>query len=110
MLVIGCRRICSLAPQWRAVQMPKEDAARVAIQFGKRVHRARSALGISQEQLADVAGFHRTYIGHLERGEVNPSLYNVVRLAAALCVDPAELVTKLRPARDRRRSRGERQA
>jgi transcriptional regulator with XRE-family HTH domain len=63
-----------------------------AKEFGKRVRDFRVALGISQE-----AGLHRTYVGHCERGEVNVSLYNIVRLAAALQVDPADLVRGLRP-------------
>jgi transcriptional regulator with XRE-family HTH domain len=52
---------------------------------------------VSQERLAESAGLHRTYVGHLERGEVNPSLHNIVRIAEALGVDPAELVKGLRP-------------
>ena len=52
---------------------------------------------MSQEKLGELAGLHRTYVGHLERGEVNPSLFNVIRVAAALEVDPAELVRGLRP-------------
>jgi predicted transcriptional regulator len=51
----------------------------------------------SQEALAHVAGVHRTYIGHVERGEVNVTLWNIVRIAAALDVDPATLVRGLKP-------------
>ena len=51
---------------------------------------------MSQERLADKAGLHRTYIGHVERGEVNLTLFNIVRIAHALKVDPAELVRGLR--------------
>jgi transcriptional regulator with XRE-family HTH domain len=68
-----------------------------AKEFGKRVRDFRMAMGISQEALAEAAGLHRTYVGHCERGEVNVSLYNIVRLAAALQVDPADLVRGLRP-------------
>ncbi|MGQ0832266.1 MAG: helix-turn-helix domain-containing protein [Microthrixaceae bacterium] len=52
---------------------------------------------VSQEALADRCGLHRTYIGHVERGEVNVSLFNIVRIAEALGIDPAELVSGLRP-------------
>lgn len=52
---------------------------------------------VSQERLAEMSGLHRTYIGHVERGEVNPALYNIVRIAAVLGVDPGELVKGLRP-------------
>jgi CheY-like chemotaxis protein len=44
----------------------------------------RSALGISQEELAARAGLHRTYISDLERGARNPSLESVAKLAEAL--------------------------
>ena len=85
-----------------SVQRPKGGAASVAREFGDRVRRQREALTIddrpvSQERLAERAGLHRTYVGHVERGEVNPALWNVVRLAAALDVDPSVLVTGLRP-------------
>ena len=70
-----------------------------ARELGRRVREYRRALAasVSQEQLADRAGLHRTYVGHVERGEVNLTVYNLTRLAAALEVDPAELVRGLRP-------------
>jgi predicted transcriptional regulator len=79
-------------------------AARVAVALGARVRDRRqrtvdpkSGRPLSQERLAELAGLHRTYIGHLERGEVNVALYNIVRVAAALRIDPADLVSGLRP-------------
>ncbi len=71
--------------------------------FGKRVREFRLAVQdkdgrtMSQERLAERAGLHRTYVGHVERGEVNVALFNIVRIAAALKVDPAELVRGLKP-------------
>lgn len=71
--------------------------------FGDRVRKYRTGLrdedgrALSQERLAERAGLHRTYIGHVERGEVNIALYNITRIAEALEVDPAELVAGLRP-------------
>lgn len=56
----------------------------------------RGGRRVSQERLAELSGLHRTYIGHVERGEVNVALYNIVRIAAALGVDPGELVRDLR--------------
>ncbi len=64
--------------------------------FGARVREARLDLGLSQEDLAERSGFHRTYVGTVERGERNPALRNIVKLAEALDLDPAVLVQGLR--------------
>jgi transcriptional regulator with XRE-family HTH domain len=47
---------------------------------------------MTQEELADAAGLHRTYIGSLERGERNVSIDNIERLAAALGVEASALL------------------
>lgn len=54
--------------------------------FGARVRALRTAKGWSQEQLAAEAKLDRTYIGGIERGERNPSLVNIHRIAKALKV------------------------
>ena len=54
------------------------------IVFGSAVKTKRSALGISQEELADRAGLHRTYVSDIERGARNPSLQSIEKLASAL--------------------------
>jgi transcriptional regulator with XRE-family HTH domain len=60
--------------------------------FGDRVRNQRKARGLSQEQLAELTGLHRTYIGGIERGERNVSLMNILRLAEALEVSPSDLL------------------
>lgn len=60
-------------------------------EFGLKVQQRRKELGISQEELAYRAGFHRTYIGMIERAERNITLSNLKRLADALQVDIKEL-------------------
>ncbi|MBA6099675.1 helix-turn-helix transcriptional regulator [Pseudomonas juntendi] len=60
--------------------------------FAANVRRRRMELGISQEELAERAGVHRTYIGMLERSEKNATLYSIERLAGALEVEPAVLL------------------
>lgn len=66
------------------------------IAFGKRLRRVRLRRGLSQEKLAELATLHRNYVGIIERGQVNVSLVNVVKLARALGVTTAELVTGIR--------------
>ncbi len=66
------------------------------VKLGSIIRAKRVELGISQEQLADECGLHRTYIGSVERGERNVSLENIVRLARALRQTPSELLKGLR--------------
>jgi transcriptional regulator with XRE-family HTH domain len=67
--------------------------------FGERVRTRRQALGLSQEALADRAGVHWTFLGQVERGQRNLALHNILKLAAGLKVDPAELIAGLKPPR-----------
>lgn len=62
--------------------------------FGDAVRECRKEIGISQEDLATRANIHRTYIGGIERGERNPTLTMIFRLATALGVSPDELLKK----------------
>ena len=66
---------------------------RVLKQFGDTVKKIRKAKGWSQEELANKAGLHRTYIGSIERSERNVSLINIERIAAALNVKIEKLVS-----------------
>lgn len=59
--------------------------------FGGNVRRLREALGLTQENLAEAAGLDRSYIGGVERGERNPALTAILRLASALRVAPGSL-------------------
>ena len=52
-------------------------------EFGQRVRNARIARGWTQEDLAEKASLDRTYIGGIERGERNPALLNLNKLASA---------------------------
>ena len=60
--------------------------------LGQSLRAYRKAKGLSQEEFADVAGVHRTYMGGLERGERNVTLQTLERLAERLEVDPVELL------------------
>lgn len=59
--------------------------------FGKRVRQLRKESSLSQEQLAERTGFHRTYIGMVERGERNPALVNIKVFADSLNVSLSTL-------------------
>lgn len=52
--------------------------------FGDRLKQLRKLKGLSQEQLAEKASLHRTYIGMLERAEKNITLINIEKIAKAL--------------------------
>lgn len=52
--------------------------------FATNLRKVRKELGYSQEELADLAGLHRTYVGSVERGERNISIDNMECLANAL--------------------------
>ena len=59
---------------------------------GLNVKRLREAQGISQEDLADRAGVHRTYVSGVERGVRNPTITVLEKLAGALSTGLPELV------------------
>lgn len=54
--------------------------------LGIRIRQIRLSAGLSQEELASKSELDRTYVGGIERGERNPSLKNIVRLAVSLKV------------------------
>ncbi|MER6626778.1 helix-turn-helix transcriptional regulator [Streptomyces sp. NPDC000987] len=80
--------------------MPKQPISDAAQTFGGRVRARRNELGKSQEQLAADSGMHWTFIGQVERGQRNVSLHNILKLAEALGLDPAELVRGLKAPAD----------
>ncbi|OAB55814.1 hypothetical protein AY600_17925 [Phormidium willei BDU 130791] len=60
--------------------------------LAKNLRRFRTSTGLSQEELAERAGLHRTYISSVERAERNISLENIFLLADALDVEPGDLL------------------
>lgn len=60
--------------------------------FGQRVREERNKQELSQEELAELAGVHRTYIGMIERAEKNITLSNIEKVAMALKIAPEELL------------------
>lgn len=60
---------------------------------GLNLRRLREASGRSQEEFAFDAGMHRTYVSGIERGVRNPTVTVLEKLAIALKVTLAELVS-----------------
>ena len=64
----------------------------VLIDFGKQVRKERLKQKLSQEELADRAGLHRTYIGMVERAEKNVTLESIQKITKALGLKIADLL------------------
>lgn len=60
--------------------------------FARNVRTVREEQGLSQEALGKKAKIHRTYIGGIERGERNPSLKNMGKIAQALHTELSKLL------------------
>ena len=64
----------------------------LTIQFGQLVRKYRKEKNMSQEQLALLCNIDRSYMGRIERGEVNITLEKIYELAKALDVTPKNLL------------------
>ena len=71
--------------------MKKETKPDIRERFGFAVKTRREELKLTQEDLADKAGIHRTYLSDVERGSRNLSLINIERLTTALSMSMSEL-------------------
>ena len=72
--------------------MPDAPPSPLRRVFGANVRNRRKALNLSQEELADLAGVHRTYMGAVERAEKNVSIDNMDRISTAVGTTAAELL------------------
>ena len=63
--------------------------------FGQVLRSVRESRDLSQEELAARAGYHRTYIGQLERGEKSPSLRTLFNLSSTLGVKSSVLIRRI---------------
>jgi transcriptional regulator with XRE-family HTH domain len=66
----------------------------VRARVGLNVQQARRERGLSQEELADRAGVHQTYLSGVERGRRNPTVTVLQKIAEALGLDIADLVQR----------------
>ncbi|MCL5798110.1 MAG: helix-turn-helix domain-containing protein [Patescibacteria group bacterium] len=60
--------------------------------FGEKMQKTRKEKGVTQEELAAKLSMHRTYIGLIERGERNPTIRTLYKIAKALGVDSSKLL------------------
>ncbi|MER9131398.1 helix-turn-helix transcriptional regulator [Mesorhizobium sp. M0768] len=65
--------------------------------FARNLRLLRQGIGLSQEQLADLAGLDRNYVGKLEREENSPTVDTLEVLALALQVDVEQLIRRNSP-------------
>ncbi len=91
MLLIVCSLIVvvALASSFIMVNNESCDVDLARVTFGRRVREIRVQRGLSQEQLAELANVHRTYMSSVERGQRNVGLDNIISFARALGVSPA---------------------
>lgn len=75
--------------------MPASDSLSASRIVGERLKAARLELGVSQMDLAYLAGMNVANYGKIERGVGNPTLDSLVRLAGVMGIDPGSLVTGL---------------
>ncbi|HEX6706083.1 MAG TPA: helix-turn-helix transcriptional regulator [Albitalea sp.] len=75
----------------------RHDHTSARQRIAAHVRALRLARDVSQEKLAEQAGFHRTYVSQLERGVTNISVDNLERLARTLGVDVSELLLPSKP-------------
>lgn len=64
----------------------------LAVALGKQIRQARKAQSLSQDRLALLCGIDRSYMGRVERGEVNLTVQKLYLIAQALHRDPRELL------------------
>jgi len=71
--------------------MKKRAKLDIRERFGFAVKIRREDLGLTQEDLAEKAGIHRTYLSDIERGTRNVCLFNIERVASALSLPISDL-------------------
>lgn len=79
----------------------KREQARLLAVFGTALRELRHDRLLTIEAVAEAAGLHPNYLGSVERGERNVSLFNIWRIASALGLPAAALLDELPPRRVR---------
>lgn len=71
-------------------------SSKVLARYGKRLREIRKEKNMTQEELAEKANLHYTYIGVVERGQKNISLLNIEKISKALKVNLAEFFSSFK--------------
>ena len=69
--------------------------AKLAKALGERIRTQRKACGISQDALALACSIDRSYMGRIERGEVNITVEKLYQIASQLACEPSSLLPQL---------------
>ncbi len=71
------------------------DMHTIRLLLGANLCRIRRARGLSQEELAEISGLSNRYIGKIERGDANPTLDILMRLATSVNVGLSEILSPI---------------
>jgi transcriptional regulator with XRE-family HTH domain len=86
---VECRQEHVILIEAMQKTLSSQDAFLMAL--GEAIHERRVQLGMSQQELADLAGVHRTYVSDIERGARNLTVTTVSRIACSLGMTPSRL-------------------
>jgi len=86
--------------------VPPEETRALRLALGRAVRQLRAIGGLSQETLGFAAGLHRNYVGAIERGEINPTLRVLCKLAYGLRIPASDLLVMAERLAAARKTRG----
>ena len=71
--------------------MEQVNSPSLEVMFGKRILQLRKEMNLSQKACGELVGYHRTYIGQIERAEKCVSIKTVEQICKALNISVQEL-------------------
>jgi transcriptional regulator with XRE-family HTH domain len=72
--------------------MSKDQFAKIV---GEVLREVREERGISQEEFADKVGMHRTYIGMIERGKRNITVFTLIKISESFDINPEVIISRI---------------
>ena len=92
---VSFSQVAFFTPFCEHLKMPTDHTSHdegVLAAFANAIRAERKMRGISQENLAAMAGINRGYMGYIERGQQNPTLLLMLRIASALEISLSQLI------------------